>query len=106
MKHTLNRMLSSCALRNVAAWVEQTGLHLLLGVADPQKFNYDRLVDALLAVNPHWPKIAAQITLRAVEAFGLKVETVHYDLTSILFFGDYIRKRLGRLRLLPRPSTR
>ncbi|MHC4335857.1 MAG: IS1634 family transposase [Planctomycetota bacterium] len=85
----INRMLSPCALRNVATWVEQTGLHLLLGVADPQKFNYDRLVDALLAVNPHWQEIAAQITLRAVEAFGLKVETVHYDLTSILFYGDY-----------------
>ncbi len=85
----INRMLAPCALSNVAVWVEQTGLHLMLEVADPQKFNYDRLVDALLAVNPHWQEIAAQITLRAVEAFGLKVETVHYDLTSILFYGDY-----------------
>ena len=85
----INRMLAPCALSNVAAWVEQTGLQLLLGIADPQKFNYDRLVDALLAVNPSWQQIAAQITLRAVEAFGLKVETVHYDLTSILFYGDY-----------------
>ena len=85
----INRMLAPCALRNVAAWVEQSGLHLLLGIADPQKFNYDRLVDALLAVNLYWQEIAAQITLRAVEAFGLKVETVHYDLTSILFYGDY-----------------
>ena len=85
----VNRMLAPCALSNVAAWVEQSGLHLLLGIADAQKFNYDRLVDALLAVNPHWQEIAAQITLRAVKAFGLKVETIHYDLTSILFHGDY-----------------
>lgn len=85
----INRMLGPCALSNVAAWVEQTGLHWLLGIADPQKFNYDRLVDALLAVNHHWPDIAAEVTLRAVDAFGLKVETVHYDLTSILFYGDY-----------------
>jgi len=85
----INRMLAPCALSKVATWVEQTGMHLLLGIADPQKFNYDRLVDALLAVHPHWQEIAAQITLRAVEAFGLKVETVHYDLTSILFYGDY-----------------
>jgi len=85
----INRMLAPCALSNVAAWVEQTGLHLLLEIADPQKFNYDRLVDALLAVNFHWQEIAAEITLQAVEAFGLKVETVHYDLTSILFYGDY-----------------
>jgi transposase len=85
----INRMLAPCALSNVAAWVERSGLHLLLGIADPQKFNYDRLVDALLAVSPSWSEIAAQITLRAVKAFGLKVETVHYDLTSILFYGDY-----------------
>jgi len=85
----INRMLAPCALSNVAAWVQQSGLHLLLGIADPQKFNYDRLVDALLAVNRHWSDIVVEITLRAVEAFGLKVETVHYDLTSILFYGDY-----------------
>ncbi len=85
----INRMLAPCALHNVATWVEQSGLHLLLGIADPQKFNYDRLVDALLAVGLHWQEIAAQLTLRAVEVFGLKVETVHYDLTSILFYGDY-----------------
>lgn len=85
----INRMLAPCALSNVATWVEQSGLHLLLGIADPQKFNYDRLVDALLAVYPHWSDIAAEVTLRAVAAFGLKVETVHYDLTSILFYGDY-----------------
>jgi hypothetical protein len=85
----INRMLAPCALSNVATWVEQSGLHLLLGIADPQKFNYDRLVDALLAVYLHWSEIAAEVTLRAVAAFGLKVETVHYDLTSILFYGDY-----------------
>jgi transposase len=85
----INRMLAPCALSKVADWVAQTGLHLLLGVADPQKFNYDRLVDALLAVYLHWQEIAVAVTLRAVEAFGLQVETVHYDLTSILFYGDY-----------------
>ena len=85
----INRLLAPYALRNVAAWVEQTGLHLLLGIADPQKFNYDRLVDALLAVNEHWQEIGAKITLRAVKAFGLQVKTVHYDLTSILFQGQY-----------------
>jgi transposase len=85
----INRMLAPCALSNVAAWVEQSGLHLLLGVTAPQKFNYDRLVDGLLAVYPHWSEIAAELTLRAVTAFGLKVETIHYDLTSILFHGEY-----------------
>lgn len=85
----INRLLAPCALRNVAKWVVQTGLHLLLGIPDPALLNYDRLADALLAVYPHWPAIAAEVTLRAVEQFQLKVETIHYDLTSVFFHGAY-----------------
>lgn len=86
----INRLLAPGALRKVAAWVAQTGLHLLLGIPDPTLLNYDRLADALLAVHPHWQSIAAEVTLRAVEAFQLKVETVHYDLTSVFFHGAYV----------------
>ena len=85
----INRLLSPCSLSRVAEWVNDSGLHLLLGIADPQALNYDRLVDALLAVYPHWQDIAAEVTLQAVEAFGLKVDTIHYDLTSIFFHGEY-----------------
>jgi transposase len=85
----INRLLAPRALRNVAKWVSQTGLHLLLGIPDPALLNYDRLADALLAVYPHWQAIAAEVTLRAVEQFQLKVETIHYDLTSVFFHGAY-----------------
>jgi len=85
----VNRLLAPCALSNVAAWVKKTGLHLLLGIFDPDLLNYDRLADALLAVYPHWQEIAAEVTLQAVERFRLQVETVHYDLTSVFFHGDY-----------------
>ena len=43
----INRLLSPCALKNIVKWVNDTGLHFLLGIADPGKLNYDRLVDAL-----------------------------------------------------------
>ncbi len=85
----LNRLLAPCALQNVAAWVADTGLHLLLGIAQPEQLNYFRLADALLAVYDHWQEIAAEVTLQAVKAFGLKVETIHYDLTSVMFQGEY-----------------
>jgi hypothetical protein len=65
----INRLLSPCALSRMAEWVHKTGLHILLGVDDPELFNYDRLADALLAVRPHWQTIATEITLRAAEAF-------------------------------------
>jgi len=85
----LNRLLAPCALRHVAQWVADTGLHLLLGLPDPTAFSYDRLADALLAVYPHWQTIAAELTLQAVAQFQLAVETIHYDLTSVLFHGEY-----------------
>ena len=85
----INRLLSPCALSQMDEWVNDTGLHLLLGIGDPKMLNYDRLADALLAVYPHWQTIATEITLRAVEAFQLKVDTVHYDLTSVFFHGEY-----------------
>jgi hypothetical protein len=47
------------------------------------------LADALLAVYPHWQSIGTKITLQTVERFQLKVETIHYDLTSIFFHGKY-----------------
>jgi len=85
----VNRLLAPRALRRIAEWVADTGLHFLLGIADPDELNYDRLADALLAVYPHWQNIAAEVTLRAVEQFQLKVETIHYDLTSVFFHGEY-----------------
>ena len=85
----INRLLEPCPLSHVAHWVAKSGLHLLLGVSDPALFNYDRLADTLLTVSPHWQSIATQVTLQAVEAFNLKVETIHYDLTSVFFHGAY-----------------
>ena len=85
----INRLLSPCSLSRIAEWVADTGLHILLGIADPEALNYDRLADALLAVYPHWQTIATEITLRAVEEFQLKIDTIHYDLTSVFFHGEY-----------------
>jgi transposase len=85
----INRLLSPRPLSRMADWVDDTGLHLLLGIADPEELNYDRLADALLAVYPHWQTITTKITLRAVDEFQLKIDTVHYDLTSVFFHGEY-----------------
>jgi transposase len=85
----INRLLAPCPLHQVGQWVEHTGLHLLLGIRDPTLLNYHRLADTLQAVFHHWQPIAAEVTLKAVEQFGLSVETIHYDLTSVCFCGAY-----------------
>lgn len=85
----VNRLLAPCPLDQVAKWVEDTGLHLLLGIPNPRLLNYHRLADTLQAVFHHWRVIAAEVTLNAVQQFGLKVEAIHYDLTSVCFCGEY-----------------
>jgi transposase len=85
----IHRLVAPCPLRQIAQWVQETGLHLLLGISDPQQLNYDRLADTLQAVCSHWQDITAEVTLNAVEQFGLNIETVHYDLTSVCFCGQY-----------------
>jgi hypothetical protein len=85
----INRLLSPRPLSRIEEWVKDTGLHLLLGIAEPEALNYDRLADALLAVYPHWQTIATEVTLRVVEVFQLRIDTIHYDLTSVFFHGEY-----------------
>ena len=85
----LNRLLFPVPLRHVGEWAGKVGLHLLLGIPDVALLNYDRLVDTLAAVSGCWEEIATDVTLNAVERFGLRVETIHYDLTSVFFHGAY-----------------
>jgi transposase len=80
----LNRLLFPLPL-----WAGKVGLHLLLGIADVALLNYDRLIDTLAGVSACWEEIATEVTLNAVERFGLHVETIHYDLTSVFFHGAY-----------------
>jgi transposase len=85
----LNRLLFPLPLHHVGEWAGKVGLPLLLGIPDAGWLNYDRLVDTLAAVSACWEEIAADVTLNAVERFGLRVATIHYDLTSVFFHGAY-----------------
>jgi transposase len=85
----LNRLLFPLPLHHVGEWAGKVGLHLLLGIPDVALLNYDRLVDTLAGVSACWEEIATDVTLNAVERFGLRVETIHYDLTSVFFHGAY-----------------
>jgi transposase len=85
----VNRLLFPLPLRHVGEWAGQVGLDLLLSIPDISLLNYDRLADTLAMVSRHWEAIATDVTLNAVERFGLRVETIHYDLTSVFFHGAY-----------------
>lgn len=48
--------------------------------------------------------IAAEVTLRGVEQFQLKVETIHYNLMLVFFHGEY-EGHLHRARRSDEPDV-
>ncbi|MFQ5859543.1 MAG: hypothetical protein ACE5LU_28425 [Anaerolineae bacterium] len=90
----INRLLFPLSLHHVGEWAGKVGLDLLLGIPDVGQLNAYRLADTLAAVSAHWEAIATDVTLNAVERFGLRVDTIHYDLTSVFFRGAYKKSEM------------
>lgn len=90
----INRLLFPLPLCHVGEWAGKVGLDLLLGLPDVGLLNQYRLADTLAAVAAHWGAIATDVTLNAVARFGLRVEAIHYDLTSVFFHGAYTESEM------------
>jgi len=91
----LNRLHSPRPLYRVGEWAAEKGLTRLLHI-DPADLNDDRLADTLEAVYRHQEAIQTDLTLAAAERYGLKLEEIHYDLTSVFFRGLYEASELLR----------
>ncbi|MGW3346314.1 hypothetical protein ACWDA3_23645 [Nonomuraea rubra] len=62
--------------------------HEAFGVAAGM-LNGDRIGRALDAIAPHLDHLAGTIGLAVIEAFGLEVTRLHWDMTLILLHGHY-----------------
>ncbi|NLF73793.1 MAG: DUF4277 domain-containing protein [Candidatus Anammoximicrobium sp.] len=82
------RLYSPVALRNVAAWAEQSGADLLWGIP-AEKLTDDRLARSLSVFFLQRHSVAAHVALRVSREFGVPLSEVHYDPTHILFHGVY-----------------
>lgn len=91
----LNRLHSPHPLYKVGEWAAEVGLTRLLHI-DPAALHDDRLADTLVAVYRHQEAIQTDLTLVAVERYGLKLDEIHYDLTSVFFRGLYEASELLR----------
>ena|SRR5438067_326378 len=82
----LNRLLDPCALFRIDDWAQTSGVAAYHGL-QPGQFNDDRLGRALEALPAFNDSIQAPLVLRIVREFDLDVSQVHYDITSVEFYG-------------------
>jgi hypothetical protein len=84
----LNRLLDPTAMFRIDVWAQKSGVADYYGLK-PGQLNDDRLGRALERLSAKRDAIQAALVLRAVSAFDLQVAQIHYDLTSVEFFGAY-----------------
>jgi transposase len=85
-----NRLTRPQALVGVADWAQDWAVQEVYGI-DPDALNDDRLGRALDAVAPRVEQIVGSIGARAIDAFGIDVTRLHWDMTSISLYGAYDR---------------
>jgi hypothetical protein len=89
-----NRLTSPAPLVHVQEWARAWAVGETLGV-EAGLLNDDRIGRALDAIAPHLDRIAGSVGLAAIEAFGIDVSRMHWDMTSISMHGVYEQNEEG-----------
>ena len=89
-----NRLTCPSPLVHVQRWATEWAVDEALGV-DPALLNDDRIGRALDAIAPHLDQIAGSVGVAAIEAFGIDVTQLHWDMTSISMHGEYAQNEEG-----------
>jgi transposase len=85
-----NRLTYPQAMVGVADWARDWAVEEVYGVA-ADTLNDDRLGRALDAVALRVEHIVGSVGARAIDAFGIDVTRLHWDMTSISLYGAYDR---------------
>ncbi len=83
-----NRLTAPRPLYDIQHWAETWAVEETLGLC-PADLNDDRLgrcLDDLAAVHD---QLRGDLTVQAIQAFGLETRTLRWDLTSVLVCGEY-----------------
>jgi hypothetical protein len=83
-----NRLSAPAPLVHVQDWAREWAVGEALGV-EPELLNDDRIGRALDAIASHLDQIAGSVGVAAIEAFGIDVTRMHWDMTSISMHGVY-----------------
>lgn len=84
----MNKLHSSTPLYLVQDWASVAAIDYLLKV-NPEQLNDDRLGRMLEAVADNAEALKSKICYEAIREFGLSVGRMHWDLTSLEFYGEY-----------------
>ena len=84
----LNRLMSPRPLYKVSGWMKETILEETLGIS-PDKFHDRRLGDFLDAIHPHIDNIWKDMVHQGYRRYGISLDFIHYDITSLYFEGEY-----------------
>jgi transposase len=85
-----NRLTSPKAMVAVADWAHAWAVEEVYGI-DPDTLNDDRLGRALDALAGQVDQVVGSIGAKAIDAFGIDVTRLHWDMTSISLYGAYDR---------------
>jgi hypothetical protein len=83
-----NRLLGPKPLYRLGEWAEQAGLTGFYQV-NAARLNDDLFGRALERLARHAPDAEAALVLGAVKEFDLDLAQIHYDITTVEFFGAY-----------------
>jgi Domain of unknown function (DUF4277) len=83
-----NRLTSPSALVGVVDWARDFAVEEVYGIP-AAALNDDRISRALDAIAEQRERIVSEVGMAAIEAFGIDVSRIHWDMTSISLYGDY-----------------
>lgn len=86
-----NVLVARDPLYRLSEWLEPIEARAL-GISEEQKLaiNDDRMARALQQLAEHAGRgVFFQLALRSIKLFGLKVDRIHFDTTSVTFSGEY-----------------
>ena len=85
----LNRLAPRpTAISKVGAWADTQAIAEVYGVAGAD-LNDDRIGRALDDIHPHLADLWAAIVLGGAQAYGVRLDRLHSDVTRLAFEGDY-----------------
>lgn len=91
----LNRLLSPRPLYQMQDWMAETVLPEMLDVSAEQAYD-NRLGRALDQLYPHLGELWARLVSRAIQVYGLDLNVLHWDITSVYFEGVHADSDLAR----------
>jgi transposase len=85
----LNRLsLRPVPISRIGAWAQTQAVEEVYGLA-AEALNDDRIGRALDEIHPHLVDLWAALVLRGAQAFGLRLDQLHSDVTRVAFEGTY-----------------